>query len=256
MSKINFGSFFLNVRKFMLKNEPELLIGVGIAGMVSTVILGVKATPKAMALIDHERKVVRKPIPKIEVVKLCWKCYVPTVLSGIITTACFITSASVSHRRNAALATAYSLSEAALKEYSERVVDIVGEKKQKEILDKIDEDHVRENPVKSNEVIMTKAGNTLCCDARTGRYFHSDIETLNRAANIISRRLMDEMSVSLNEFYYEIDLGGTQDGDEVGWNISDGLVSLRFSSQLTESGEPCIVMNFVNRPKYHYSNLY
>lgn len=51
----------------------------------------------------------------------------------------------------------------------------------------------------------------------SGRYFKSDIEKLKRAANDLSRRMLDEGYISLNDFYYEIALPETKLGDELAW---------------------------------------
>ena len=58
-----------------------------------------------------------------EVVKITWKCYIPAAVTGIAATACVIGANSVHASRNAALATAYHLSSAALTEYKDKVVE-------------------------------------------------------------------------------------------------------------------------------------
>lgn len=50
-------------------------------------------------------------------------------------------------KRTAALATAYKLSETALTEYKEKVVETIGEKKEQLVRDKIDKDHIDKDPV-------------------------------------------------------------------------------------------------------------
>ena len=74
--------------------------------------------------------------------------------------------------------------------------------------------------------------------------------------NDINYRLNVEMYMSLNDFYYELGLKPTRLGDELGWNINDGLIEVNFSSQLTEDGEPCLVMDYQIAPKYDYANLH
>ena len=66
---------------------------------------------------------------------------------------------------------------------------------------------------------------------------------------------MDEMYISLNEFYWEIGLDSTEIGDELGWNIDNGLIELTFSSQLSRDGVPCLVVNYRIAPKYGYASM-
>ena len=61
--------------------------------------------------------------------------------------------------------------------------------------------------------------------------------------------------ISLNEFYYEIGLPGTTIGDTIGWKVDDGFVEVYFSSQLTEDGTPCIVLNYERAPNYNFNRF-
>ena len=238
------------------KHSPEILTGVGIAGMLTTVVLAVQATPKALRLIDEKKADIpeEEKLPRIEVVKAAWKVYVPAVLTGILSTICLIGANSVNQRRNAAIAAAYSLSESALKEYREKVVETIGERKEQAIRDDIAKDRITENPVR--EVIVSDRGSTLCYDSLSGRYFKSDIEKLRRIVNDLNRRMRDEMFISLNDFYCAIDnpdLGPTKLGDMLGWNIDKGYIDLNFSSQLTTDGTPCLVLDYTVVPEYEYN---
>ena len=52
MKKFNLSCMFKDTKKTFVKHSPEILTGVGIAGMITTTVLAVRATPKAMQLID------------------------------------------------------------------------------------------------------------------------------------------------------------------------------------------------------------
>ena len=245
-------SFWRSVKK----HSPTILTGVGIAGMITTTILAVQATPKALRLLEEKKADISETekLPPIEVVKAAWKVYVPAVLTGILSTVCLIGANSVSQRRGAALAAAYSLSESALKEYREKVVETIGKKKEQAIRDDIAKDRVTANPVR--EVVVTDRGSTLCYDSLSGRYFKSDIETLRRTVNDLNRRMRDEMFISLNDFYCAVDnpdLGPTKLGDRLGWTIDKGYIDLGFSSQLTADGTPCLVLDYTVAPEYEYN---
>ena len=60
--------------------------------------------------------------------------------------------------------------------------------------------------------------------------------------------------ISLNEFYYELGLDGTKIGDELGWNVTTGLIDLDFSAQLDTDGVPCIVIDYMIAPKRGYNS--
>lgn len=256
MNKPDLSRVVKKVQRGVVKHSPGILTGLGIASMVGSTVLAVTATPKVLDLIEAEKeeKEVDKLTP-LETVKVAWKPYAPAIVSAIFGTACLIGANSVHVRRNAALATAYKISETALHEYRAKVVETIGEEKERDIRDKVNKDKIKKQPVSKSEVIIATQGDTLCYDSLSGRYFKSDIETIKRAANELSYRMLNEMYISLNEFYDELDLEHTGVGDELGWNIDGGKIDIYFSSQIAEDGRPCIVIDFDTPPKYGYNKL-
>lgn len=253
MGKPNLSKALKNVRISMSKHSPEILTGIGIAGMVSTVVLAVRATPKAVRLIDEAVYEKDAPLTRVETVKTCWKCYIPAAITGTTSIACLIGASAVSAKRNTALAAAYAISDTALREYRDKVVETIGEKKEQAVRDAVVKDKMEKNPVSKSEVIVTNKGTAICYDPLSGRYFNTDHDTLRKAENEINARILDEGSVSLNDFYYEIGIEGTNVGDTLGWNFNrDRLVHLHLSSRLTDNDMPCIVLDFAVAPYYGY----
>ena len=250
---MNFNQLMKNVSKAMKRHSPEILTGIGVAGMIATTVMAVKATPKAVMLVnEREVELGVEKLPKKEVIRTTWKCYIPAAVTGAMSIGCIVGASSVNARRNAGLMAAYTISETALKEYKEKVVETIGEKKEKEVRDAIAKYKIEQNPVSKNDVIVTQKGNSLCYDSFSGRYFYSDIEKIKRAENEFNRRLIQEDYLSLNEFYYEIGLSGTYIGDRLAWRADRGLVETNFSAQLAEDGTPVLVLEFINPPSYDY----
>lgn len=252
VSKQMVRDLFKQAGKFADKNSPVILTGMGLAGMVTTIIFAVQATPKAEKIIKCEESQLERPLTKFETVKHTWKCYIPTAAMGVMSAACIIGGQTVSLRRNAALAGLYAFTDNTLKEYQDKVIETVGEKKNTDILDGMAKDIVDQNPVNELNVIRA-GGDHLCYDPLTGRYFRSDIETINRAVNNLNKCLIDDRYETLNDFYYLLGLPEVDSivGDDLGWN-TDKLLDLGFSSQLATNGEPCIVLRYDVAPKFDY----
>lgn len=255
MKKIDVSKFTAGAQAFMAKHSPEILIGVGITGMLTSVVLGIKATPKAIRLIKDAEEEKGEELTKLETVKACWKCYIPVVATAAVSTACLIGANSVHTRRNAALATAYNLSTTALAEYSEKVIETIGEKKEEAIRGQINKDKLDKNPVEKTNVIITGKGNTLCCDVLFGRYFESDIDKIKRAIAELNCQLLYNNYVSLNDFYDELDLDHIDIGDDLGWSIEQGKIDVDFGSQIASDGRPCITLEYNIAPKYGYDKF-
>lgn len=274
MNKTKATNFFKGVQSTLTKYSPEILTGIGIAGMITTTVIAVKSTPKALSLMDKELKRQNQELADeverngevgfdeiaklkpIDVLRVTWKCYIPTVTIGAASIACLIGASSVHSKRNAVLATAYKLSETAFSEYKEKVIETIGEKKEEVIRDKVHKERMEKDPVSKNEVFITDSGETLCYDYNTGRYFKSDIEKIRRAINTLNKKMLLDGYVSLNEFYEEIGIARTSTGDRLGWNTDSDLLDLNFSSQLTEDGKPCLVIDFKVAPKYDFDRFF
>ena len=56
MNKPNIANLLKSTRTVLVKHSPEILTGMGIAGMVMTTVLAIKATPKALKLIEDKKK--------------------------------------------------------------------------------------------------------------------------------------------------------------------------------------------------------
>ena len=240
-----------NVVDAVSEKSPEILIGLGLAGMLTSTVLAVKATPKALAILEEEDR----ELSKIDKFKLTWKCYAPAAIGYCTSAACILGAHSVNAKRNAVLAGAYKISENALLEYRDKVVETLGEEKEKEIRDSIAEDRVQQGPKQANGVLVAGKGDTLCYDMYSGRYFNSDMDSINRVLNDINYKLMQDNIMSVNDFYDAIGLNPISTGYDVGWNVDEGLIRLYFSSTLTEDGQPCLAMHFDNLPRYDFDRL-
>lgn len=254
MIKPNMSAFFKDVKMAMSKHSPEILTGLGIAGMIATTIIAVRATPKALELIEDKKEELElqsgDKLHPIDAVKATWKCYVPATITGVTSVACLVSASSANARRNAALATAYNLSATALSEYKEKVLETVGEKKEQVIRNKVAEEQINKEPANQSAIIVSGNGNTRCFDTITKQRFISDIEAIKRVVNELNRRMVNgEDYISLNDFYSEIGMDPVSIGDDLGWNVTRGLIEVTFSAQLDTDGVPCIVLDYAVAPK-------
>lgn len=232
------GITMAKLDRFWSKNSVYILTSVAIAGTISAAVLAVKTTPKAMRMIEEAECET-----KFDAVKASWTCYIPTAIVIATTVGSIVALNSVHNRKNAALAGLYSLAQNTFREYQDKVIEIVGEHKEQKVRDEVDKDKILSNPP-ATDFIFSGTGEVLCYDSITGRYFNSDIEKIRRVVNELNRRLMTEMFISLNEFYYDLGMEPTKLGDNTGFNIDNGLLNVTFSSQLTKEGRPCLVLNY------------
>lgn len=257
MSKSKMAQLMRVAKTSITKHSPEILTGIGIAGMITTTVLAVKATPKAIRLIEEAKEEKGEDLTKVETVKTCWRTYIPAAATCVASIACLIGASSVSIRRNAMLATAYKLSETAFSEYKEKVVETIGDEKEKIVREKVSEERIKKNPISKNEIIMTNYGDTQFYETLSGRYFKSDIEQIKKVVNYLNKDMLQDMfgTISLNEFYDELELERIDLGDELGWRVDKGLIEIDFTSKIADNGKPCIVLDYINAPHYGFDKF-
>lgn len=229
--------------KTVKRNSPEIMTGLGVAGVLTTSYLTGKASYEAAEVLrgtdtpsDRTERIKTQ-------VKHTWRLYIPAGVSGALTIGCIIGASKSNAQRTTAAVAAYSLTEKAFSDYREKVVEQIGKTKEQGIRDSIAQDKLDANPVGSKEVVIIGGGHVLCCELYTNRYFRSDVETLRKAENTINKKLLNELYVSLDEFYYILGLQSTTESANMGWD-SDILLELRFTSALAENSEPCLAFEY------------
>lgn len=279
-----------NVGKVVEQKSPAILTGIGIGSFVGCAVLAVKATPKAIQLMDlkaqekyiellkpndsaeyetyeewlgvEERRIVQPSVyfqvlTPVEVVKSTWRAYAPSVGLGVIGLVCLIAAARVNSARNAAFAGAASIAEKALYEYQQKVFDILGEDKANEIRDELAKDHVQkidtfqDAGIDNTVVCCRGTGDTWIYDPVTDRKWKSDLETVRAAMNDFNHDLIGGIYGSLNDWYYCLGIKGVQIGDDIGW-CSDKLLDIRFAAMVLDNGEPAIVLDYETLPNRRY----
>lgn len=256
--KINTKTFLHSLGK----HKTEILTGLGIACMIGgTALTGIE-TPKITKILEEEKAAKNgEKLSPMETIKAVWKPALPVILLEAAGSALLIWSNVESNHRNAALTTAYVLSDSALKEYKEKVKMLFGEDGTQKVQEAIAEDHLKTIPAPENMKVMNQLekGDRLCLDTISGRYFYSSRTKIENARNELNDELLRDMFVSLNEFYYLLGLDSTVLGEDLGWNIDDGLMDITFTWQdgpeKTGKDDSCLVINYSLAPRYFYGAL-
>lgn len=240
------------LEKTVADNSPAILTGMAVVGTLTTAYLTGKATFKAADIIRienlHRDDRHEDDLGVKDASLLVWKLYIPAVTSAAFTCTAIICANRIGTRRATALAAAYSISERAFDEYKEKVVEKLGQGREREIHEKLAQE--RAEKAKNTEVIITGTGEVLCYDTITGRLFKSDMEKLRKAQNDLNEQLINNVYASLGDFYNLIGLPATPYSEEVGWN-TDKLLEITFSSVLID-GVPCIALEYSVSPVRDY----
>ena len=232
----------INIGKRLKKASPTILTCIGAAGVVVTAVLAVRATPKAELLIrkDSEKNHDGDPnaATKAEIVKSCWKCYIPAAATGAATIVCIFGANALNKKQQASLASAYALLSRSYTDYKRKLKELYG----KEAHDKIMESLAVEKSdppsitaggligVSSTEFENSEEKVYLFYDCAGERYFQATIGQVLQAEYHLNRNMVLGMGfMTLNMFYDFLGIEHIPKGDTVGWMLSDGLCWIDFN---------------------------
>lgn len=194
---------------FIKRNGSTILTVAGGLGAITTTVMAVKATPKALKTIEAVEEVKGEKLTKTEIIKVAGPAYIPTVLMGMGTLACIFGANALNKRQQASLVSAYGLMSSSYKEYKKKVVDLYG----KEVDDKIRTEMAKEHFEKEK----VADGKQLFYDDFSERYFESTLEDVLRAEANLNKQIAVATGAYLNEFYEFLGIDKIPAGNELGW---------------------------------------
>ena len=202
-------------KQFWHRNGSTILTVLGGVGVLATSVMAVKATPKAMQLIEEAKEEKGDGLTKWETIQVAGPTYIPAALVGIGTITCIFGAHMVNKRTQAALMSAYALLDQTHKEYKKKVTDIYGTEADQKVRTEIAKDHYDEKEFEEVEEDDVKI---LFYDQFSRRYFRSTMEDVLKAEYNTNRQLAVNTGVYLNEFYEFLDIAPITAGQELGWS--------------------------------------
>jgi hypothetical protein len=258
------------------KHSPEILVVTGVVGTVVSAVMACKATTKVNFILEEtksqvdvihagaENGEVKGYLENGEVGMVPYtaedskkdlaivyaqtglkfaKLYAPSVLIGATSIACILVGHNILHKRNLAIAAAYTAADTSLKQYRGRVVERFGDKIDKELLYNIKAKEVEETVVNEDgtETTVTKVVEvadpndvlgvyTFCFDEASSlwvRDAESNKFALLRQQEYANRLLRTKTVLSLNDVLEMVGLPRCRKGQSVGW-VYDGKTKIDF----------------------------
>lgn len=237
-------------KAFVVKNAPEVLIGLGIAGFATTIGFSIDGAINAtIDMINNEEDRFRDKEIK-DKIRHVFKYYTPAIILGAGSTAAIIFSNRVSSSRNAAITSAYLLSEKAANLYREELAKVTDENRLKQA-----DTNVRQeisNVYRDNQggpmslAVADRNTKIRCKEMASKQQFYMSYNQLEKMENEINFRLLDEGQLTLNEMYDEFGLEHTLDGDNYVWDLAiQGKFKLWLDPHIDiENGDVYIEVDF------------
>ena len=238
------------------KHSPEILVVVGVVGVVASTVMACKATLKVNEVLDDASADIEKIHAAVEAghteagaeydeaegkkelaivyaqsgVKFA-KLYGPAVVLGVVSVGCIVASHRILSKRNVALAAAFASVDRGFKEYRGRVIERFGEEMDRELKYNLKAKEVQEKVTDENgeEKIVTKTVQvgeperspyTKCFDESCinwTRNAEDNLTFLLCQQNYANDRLKAKGHLFLNDVYEMLGLPKTKAGQVIGW---------------------------------------
>lgn len=235
------------IRSNTKQNAPALWTAGACVSIVATAYFAITNTLKAVEKLnewEENNGVSDDPRERLlDRSRLLLPCYAPTLVSGAVGIGCAIAAHKTNRGRTIAALAQGAIAQTALDDYRNKAREWLGEKKDQEIMGKIAEDKIKENPPPGKDVVIAGSGHVLCCELYTGRYFNSDVETLKKAENRLNKKILSQDFQTLADFQYMIGLTPTSNSNNIGWT-SSRLMELEISAILTNDDRPCLAFDY------------
>lgn len=239
------------------KHSPEILVGAGVIGVVTSTVMACKATLKVNEVVDEAKTNIEKIHTATEKgvteageeytiedskkdLAICYvqtgakfaKIYGPSIALGTISIGSILAGHNILRKRNVAIAAAYTAVDKSFKEYRGRVIERFGKELDKELKYNIKTKEIEETVVNEDgsEQIIKKHVNVVegGMPSEYARFFDDgcngwtkdpelNLVFLKQQQNYANEILKTRGHITLNEVYEMLGIPRTKAGMVVGW---------------------------------------
>ena len=240
---------------YVRRNAPTILTCVGGIGVVATSVMAVKATPKALQLLEEAKAEKGDDLTKLEVVAVAGPAYIPAMVTGAATIACIFGANVLNQRQQASLVSAYALIDNSYKEYKKKVEELYGKEADAQIKQEIAKDKLKDADVQN------EGDELLFYDEFSGRYFNATMERVLIAEYQVNRELHNGGCDTLNHFYELIGIDPIEGGDALGWSEGGNYerywqswLDFRHNKVVMDDGLECYILTMFEEPYVEFDD--
>ncbi|MEY8515366.1 DUF6353 family protein [Lachnospiraceae bacterium 29-84] len=239
---------------YLKRYTPTILTYLSAVGVAVTAAMAVKASPKAIHLIDEMADKKERSLTRLEIAYAVLPAYVPAIAVGLSTVACMFGANILNKRQQASLASAYAVLCNYHKEYRRKLVELSGEETDIEIRNAIVRGQCNYHPVG----IDVPDEKSIFYEEISGESITCYEKEIMDAEYHLNRNFVLRGYVSLNEFYGLLGLPKTDYGESVGWSMADGYCWIDFEHRLVsrdDGGSDVYVIDILFPPDAGYLDM-
>lgn len=242
-----------STKTFLSRNSPLILSCIGGVGVVLTTVIAVKATPKAILLLEEAKEEKGEELNALEKIKTAGPIYIPAIVTGASTIACIFGANVLNQKQQTSLMSAYALTNASYKAYKKKVEELYGKEADDNIVKAIAKDNLKDND------ILVEEDKELFYDSFSNRYFESTMANVIRAEYDLNKTLSTTRYACVNEFYDFLGIAGIEGGDRLAWSEEtmyestwSSWIDFRHEKVVMDDGLECTIIYLSTEPSIEY----
>lgn len=238
--------------RLLKKHSTKLLAG----GAIVSELFALYFVHKKAPVVKERLEALPDNATRLDKFKTAAVLYLPAIGMFFTSGACVIGCCAVGEMHAAAMANLAMISEARLSKYEDKMSEMIGEDKVKELKQAVAEEAVEKRSVlQPYDIVTTEHGGDLFFDEWSGRYFTSSWAYIKQAVADFNGSLGGvNMWGTVNDFYMQLDIPTIPAGGYAGWNV-DYKLEIDRDDTHTPDGRPVGVLIYYTCPKLYNDRL-
>ena len=249
------NKFISSSKVFFKRNSSTILTFVGAAGVVATSVMAVKATPKALRMIEDAKEEKGEDLTKFETLVVAGPSYIPAAVTGLATIGCIVGANILNKHQQAALTSAYVLLDQSYKDYKKKVNELFGEEADDQVKVAIVKDKYGERE------FDLASDKKLYYDMFSEQYFEATPYAVSRAEYEVNRLNVSEGYAYLNDWYISLGIKPLDYGYEFGWSPTinqdrywQEWIDFKHEIVTMDDGLEVIIIEFMQEPVINFED--
>ena len=236
---------------YLKRNSSTILTFMGGVGVGLTAVLAAQETPKAIQMLEKAKEKKGSDLTLVEKVVVATPCYAPAIATGTATIVCIFSANVLNQKRQGQLTSAYAMLDRYHKDYRNTLIELKGEEVDQEVRIAM----ARKRCDYHQIGLDTPDGKVVFYEEISGESIECYEREVMDAEYHFNRNFVLRGYASLNEFYRFLGLPETDEGEQLGWSMSDGYSWVDFEHRLVnpdDGGTPIYMIDFLFSPHSEY----
>lgn len=233
MNNTSFTRFLGRSQLYLKKNASTILTCIGAVGVMTTAVLTVDATIKAVRILDSAKREKDDDLTTTEIVKMAGPVYIPAIAIGVSTIACIFSANIWNKQQQVAVTSAYAVLNNYHKKYRKKLIELHGEEADIDVRNAMVREYCNYHQSDSN----IPEGKAIFYDEISGESVIRYEREIIDAEYHFNRNFTMRGYAFLNEFYDFLGLPTTEYGGAVGWSMASGIMWVDFEHRLIDNDD-------------------